>query len=205
MSTSISPPSEEHAGGHSLLDGQVAELQRLGFAIVSRSEYEVVATRRRWCWDCFATNITFVVFLKATGPLSAAHIAGETGQLLSRARDLDTGGLPIGLQHGRAVFPVYIADRVEPDAQSLCSVAQPGRFSEMSFPAALDRSTGQAYYLRSTALWGAIYFVKLRFLAARLLEPASAPAREPLSVPGLVLMAFIAAMFLLVLWPLVAG
>lgn len=192
--------------GGTMLDEQVAELQRLGFEIASRSDDEVVATRRKWYWDCFASSLTVVVFLQATGPLSATHITGEREQLLARAAELDTSPLPLGLQHGRATLHACVADRVEPDAQEQCTTRQPLRFSEFSFPAALDLSTGQAYFLRETAIWGAIYFAKLRFLAARLLEPASAPAREPLSLSGLVLIAFIVGVFLLVvLLPIVAG
>jgi hypothetical protein len=187
---------DEHVAERTVLDEQVAELQRLGFAIESRSDSEVVATRRKWYWDCLVTNLTVVVFLKATtGVLSWSQITDETDELLARARELDAGAP--ALQHGVAAFPVYVADRVDPEVQYYFDSRRPSHWGAMSFPAALDRSTGQAYFRRKTPFWGGVYFAKFRFLAARLLEPASAPAREPPSVFGLVLTMIIPAVFVI--------
>jgi hypothetical protein len=196
MATTIAPPT---------LDEQVAELERQGFAISSRSDDEVVAMRRKWYWECFPPRVTSIVFLKVTGPLSATHIAGETDQLLARARELDTGGL--GLFRVRGVLQAYVADIVEPDAQRLCSTAQPIGFNSLAFTAALDRSTGEAFFVRKTPLigGGGMYVPKLRFLAARLFEPGTAPAREPLSGMGLVLIAIWVFAALMIVVEIVAG
>ena len=194
MSTTVAPPT---------LDDQVAELERLGFAIVSRSGDQVVATRRTWYWECFPPHVTSVVFLRATGPLSASHIWGETDQLLARARQLDTRGL----FRVRGVLQAYVAERVEPDAQRLCNTAQPVGWNSLAFTAALDRSTGEAFFVRKTPLigGGGMHVPKLRFLAARLLEPATAPAREPLSGMGLAFVAIVTFAVLMIVVEIVAG
>ena len=172
-----------------MLDEQVAELQRLGFDVVSRSESEVVATRGKWYWDCTFTHLRLVVFLEATGTLRAADIAGREDDRVAQAEALDPRSAFTNLQHGRAILQVYVAERVEPDAQVLCESTRDVRMSVICFPAALDRSTGKAYFRRKGRFWGGIYMVKLRFVAGRLLEPAAAPARAPLSVAGAVLSA----------------
>lgn len=178
------------------LDEQVEELQRLGFEIVSRSGDEVVARRGKWYWDCAFTHLTLVVFLKATGLLRAVDISSEEEALVARAQELDPRSAFTNLQHGRGVLQVYVADRVEPDAQGYCEATSAMRASVTTFPAALDRSTGRAYFRRAGRIWGALYMVKLRFLAARLLEPATAPARAPLSAGGVALTALLVGMLL---------
>jgi hypothetical protein len=187
-----------------MLDEQVAELQRLGFAIESRSDSDVVATRRKWYWDCLVTNLTLVVFLKATEAVYISQITDEADQFLARARELDAGALD--LQHGVAALPVYVADFVDPEVQYFFDSRQWPHWKAMSFPAALDRSTGQAFFRRKRSFWGGMYLAKFRFLAARLLEPASAPAREPVSVFGLLLTLMLPGVFLIaVLAVLLAG
>jgi len=167
------------------LDQQRDELLRLGYSIVSESEHEIVGVRSVWHWDVIATNMTYVVFLRATGPLSRANVESEYDRMIKQARELDPSRIPRGFQHGRTIVPVYIADHVEPDAIALIEGPAPMHFAVQLFPMALDRSTGQAHYLRSTRMWGAAYLPKFRFLAMRLLEPESAPDREPVSGCGI--------------------
>ena len=176
-------------------DQQRDELLRLGYSIVSESDHEVVGVRNVWHWDVIATNMTYVVYLRATGPLSRANIESEYRRMIEQARQLDPSRIPRGLQHGRTIVPVYMADSVDQDAVLLLESASPMRFAEQVFPMAFDRSARRAYYLRSTRIWGAAYVPKLRFLAQRLLEPASAPEKEPVSGCGVV----ITAMMVLVL------
>jgi hypothetical protein len=179
MSTvTISPPA---------LAAHAAELKELGFEITTQTDDEVVALRRTWYWECFPPHVTCVVFLRATGPLEASHIAGETEHLIARAREIDGRGV----FRMRGVLQAYTADKVEPDAQGLCTTAQPVGASSLAFTAALDRSSGDAYFLRTTPLigGGGMYVPKLRFVAARLFEPSAAPAREPLSGMGLLVVA----------------
>lgn len=180
-----------------MLDEQVAELQRLGFTIESRTDSEVVAKRRKWYWDCAFTNLTLVVFLKATKAteaVSITQITEEADQFLARARELDAGA--VAIQHGVAALPVYVADLVDPEVQRLFDSRQRLHWEAMSFPAVLDRSSGQAYYRRKASFWGGVYLAKLRFLAARLLEPATAPEREPKSGFGLVITGLLLGMLL---------
>jgi hypothetical protein len=175
---------------HLVLDEQVVELERLGFWIESRSENEVVASRRKWYWDCLFTSLTLVVFLKdIDGVLSWSQIEEESEQLLARVREFGVGASE--RQHRLATLQFYVA----PELQYLCEPWRARLWLATSFPAALDRSTGRAYYRRKTPFWGGIYSAKYRFLAARLLEPASAPAREPLSLFGLLLTTIIPAVF----------
>jgi len=83
---------DEHVAVRTVLDEQVAELERLGFMISSPSDSEIVATRGKWYWDCLFTHLTVVVFLKATtGVLSWSQITDETDELLGRARDVFQG------------------------------------------------------------------------------------------------------------------
>ncbi len=177
-----------------MLDEQVAELQRLGFTIETRTDSEVVAKRRKWYWDCAFTNLTIVVFLKATEAVSITQITEEADPFLARARELDAGA--IAIQHGVAALPVYVADLVDPEVQRLFDSRQALHWEAMSFPAALDRSSGQAYYRRKASFWGGVYLAKFRFLAARLLEPATAPEREPKSGFGLVITGVLVGMLL---------
>jgi hypothetical protein len=174
-----------------MLDVQRAELERQGYSIVSESPHEVVATRGKWYWDSIATHVLFVVFLRRTGPLSAANIASETERMVARAKELDRFPLPVGFQHGRAIVPVYIADSVEPDAREQCVAMQPMRFGSFVFPAALDLAANQAFYLPKTPMWGGIYYGKLRWLAKRLVGEAGVADREPISVFGALLGLFI--------------
>lgn len=183
-----------------MLEQQRAELERLGYSIVEQSEYEVVGVRSKWYWDCFATNMTVVVFVRATGPLHAVHIQSQTEATIARAKQLDPFRLPVGFQHGRAVVPVYLADGLQPDAQYLCASEQPMRYGVQFFPAALDKTTGQAHYLRTTPIWGAVYFAKWRYLVQHLIEPHNAEDREPISkfgtVYGIVLLVLVLGMLL---------
>ena len=181
-----------------MLDQQRAELEKLGYAILSQTDDEIIAVRRKWFWDCIATNLTMVLFVQAVETLTAARIEADAARMIARAKEADPSSLPLGFQHGRAVVLVYLAGRVEPDAQLLCSSSQKMRFSVMFFPAALDQSSGRAYYLRSTPFWGSLYFGKLRYPVQRLLEPAAAPEHEPASVYGIVLGVFMLALFIAV-------
>ena len=168
------------------LESQRDELRRLGYSIASESDCSLIAVRNVWHWDAMATNMTYVVFLRATGTLSRQNIESEYERMLESARELGPLRLPRGFQHGRTVVPVYIADSIEPDAVALLETAQPMRFAEFVFPVGLDRSSGRAHYLRGTSVWGAFYLPKLRFLAHRLVGPQAASESEPVSRLGVV-------------------
>ena len=164
-----------------MLEAQRQVLERLGFRIVAESEFEIVGVRSKWHWDIFATNMTYVVFLRATGPIAAANIVAEKPRLVAAAKHFDPFPLPSGFQHGRVAVPLYVADAVYPDAQQLCLTAPPVEFGTRYFPITLDRASGAASYLRSTPFWGGAYFSKFRWLAEHLVDPSSS-RREPVSL-----------------------
>jgi hypothetical protein len=170
-----------------MLDEQRAEMERLGYAIVSQSDSQVVGVRTRWFWDCFATSLTTVIFVRSVEALTAPLVEEEGRRMVAQARDIDPSSLPLGFQKGRAVVAIYVADQVAPDAQRLCNSPQPVRFATLFFPAALERSSGQVHYLRRTPMWGGVYFGKLRYPVQRLIDPANALEKEPISAFGSVL------------------
>ena len=181
------------------LDSARAELVRMGYSVVQESENEVVGVRSKWAWDAAATKISNIVFLRATGPLSAEHIAGETARMFQEAGELDPSALPRGFQKARNVIAFYSADRVDSDAQVFCGQNQPMRFAAQYFPVALDRSTGQTYYFQGTPLWGAVYFSKFRHLAGRLAGIPGTPEEEPVSALGIAMGLLLVAATLLVI------
>ena len=176
-----------------ILDQYRSELERLGYAIVAESEHEVVGVRSKWYWDLMATNMTSVVFLRATGPLSAENILSETDRMVAYSKEVDPFPLPWGFQHGRSAVAVYIADSVAADAQALCNSPRGGIMPTHYFPAALDRTSGLSYYLRTTPVFGALLYSKVRYPVQRLLDPGSTPERERVSIFGSILGLFILA------------
>lgn len=169
-----------------MLDQKRPELEKLGYAIISQSENEIIGVRRKWFWDCLATNLTMVIFVQTIESLTAAQINEDATRMIAQARDLDPSPLPLGFQKGRAIISVYFAGKVESDAQLLCSSPQKLRYATMFFPAAVDQSTHNVYYLRTTPFWGSFYYGKLRYPVQRLLESAKAPEREPASISGII-------------------
>ena len=169
-----------------MLNQQRIELEKLGYAIISQTGNEIIGVRRKWFWDCFATNLTMVIFVQTIESLTAARIDEDAARMIARARDVDPSSLPLGFQKGRAIISVYLAGQVEPDAQRLCSSPQKLRYATMFFPAAMDQSTGSVHYLRTTPFLGSFYFGKLRYPVQHILESTNAPGQEPLSIFGIV-------------------
>ena len=56
---------------------------------------------------------------------------------------------------------------------------------------ARDGGTGVLHFLRTTPLWGAIYFSKLRFLIEKVLAPGEGGKSWPVSVGGIALTLFV--------------
>ncbi|MHB0915103.1 MAG: hypothetical protein ACYC57_10765 [Thermoleophilia bacterium] len=162
-------------------------LERMGYAIVEAGTDRIVAVRNKWYWDCIATNVTFAVFVQVVTSLDAARIEADVDRLIAEVDDLDPSKLPQGLQKGRVVLPVYVAVSVTPDARAKLNSEMKLRFATLVFPAALDSGTGEVFYLRTTPVFGSVYYSKLRFVAQSLLEPGEAPNKEPFSVPGALL------------------
>ena len=166
------------------LQEQRQELERLGFKVVRESPDSLVALRQKWHWDCLLTKLTYVVFVRRVIGLKAAGIEADRARMEEEARTLDPSALPRGFQKGVAVLPLYIADQVDESARALLERKSKIRFAFFYLPAALDLSSGRAYYLRGTPAWGALYFSKFRFLVRRVLEPAGSPTSWPVSAMG---------------------
>jgi len=160
-------------------------LESMGFRVLEEQADQLVAVRTRWHLECMFTKLTYVVFVRRVGVLSASEIDADRERLAARARSLDPSALPRGFQKGVAVLTVYLAERVEPDARELCARKPRLRFAFFYLPAARDVSAGESFYLHTTPAWGMIYYGKFRHLVRRLLDPAISGG-EPLSISGLV-------------------
>jgi len=181
------------------LETQLTELDRLGFKIVMRCGDRVIGVRQKWHWDCIATKLTYIVFIRAVDELTRADIDMDREDLLSRARELDPSILPRGFQKGTAVIVAYIATKVHADAREQCTTKQKRRFAFFYFPAAREAFSDTTFYLKETPLWGAVYFGKFRYLAQRLLDPQRAPKQEPISKLGAALSVFLLLWFAIIL------
>jgi hypothetical protein len=174
-----------------------AELERLGFQIVEETQETLVATTRRFHFDCMFTSVSYVVFVRHVPELTAELIEQDRLELQQRASSLDPSRLPRGFQKGTAVLTAYLADRVTPEARALCETKPKVRFAYFYLPAVLDRSTGLAHYLRTTPIWGALFFSKFRFLHESLLADTPTGGSWPVSGFGIFLTAFVIVVLLL--------
>ncbi|MEO0946964.1 MAG: hypothetical protein AAFY11_02230 [Cyanobacteria bacterium J06641_5] len=181
------------------LETQLTELDRLGFKIVSRSDNRVIGVRQKWHWDCIATKLTYIIFVRAIDELTRADIDMDRADLLSRAHELDPSILPRGFQKGTAIIAAYVATKVRADAREQCTTKQKRRFAFFYFPTAREASSDTTFYLKETPLWGAIYFGKFRYLAQCLLDPHRAPKQEPISKLGATLSIFLLLWFVILL------
>lgn len=177
------------------LSDRRSELERLGFRILEEAPGRLVAAQKRFHWDCALTRLTYVVYVREVDELSEAVIEADRQALSDRARDLDPSILPRGFQKGTAVITAYLARRVTPGARALCEEKPKIRFAFFYMPAVLDASAGVASYLRSTPMWGALYFSKLRFVVDHVLQPGRGGG-WPISIGGAVLTLFLVAVIL---------
>ncbi len=168
------------------LDLQRSELERFQFQIVKDEPETLIGLRQKWYPDCLLTKITYVVFIRKVQHLSVDIIEADRDQLQTDAKQLNPSLLPRGFQAGVAVITIYIADRVDFEAQSLCKQKPKIRFAWFYLPAALEQSSSKTFSLKETPLWGFLYYSKFRYLIRRLLQPTDAPVQEPKSVVGIV-------------------
>jgi hypothetical protein len=185
------------------LRDQRAELERLGYSIVSESDQEIVGVLSKWYWDALATKLTSVVFVRSLPVLTASEIRADAVRMTAAAKGFDPSRLPQGLQKNRAAIAVYLAETVEPDARQICESPQPIRLAALFYPAALESSSGTVLYSGATPLWGGVFYAKLRYVVQRLLEPDAAPAKEPVSAFGVAMSALVGALLALGLASLV--
>lgn len=168
------------------LELQRSELKRFQFQIVKDEPETLIGLRQKWYPDCLLTKLTDVVFVRKVQHLSVDIIEADRDQLQTDAKQLNPSLLPRGFQAGVAVITIYIADRVDFEAQSLCKQKPKIRFAWFYLPAALEQSSSKVFYLKDTPMWGFIYYSKFRYLIRRLLQPTDAPVQEPKSVVGVV-------------------
>lgn len=167
---------------------QQAELERLGFKILEAERNTLIASRRSFYWDCILTFVNYTVFVQRVTTLSAEMILSDRDRLISESKQINRSSLPRGMQSGNAVLVVYVADRVNPDAQELCERQGRLGFAQFYVPAALDLNQNAAFLIRKTPIWGAVYYSKFRYVLARLLSPQGTPNQEPLSTSGIILL-----------------
>lgn len=160
------------------------ELRRMGFAIKDVAEDSLVATRQKWHWDCLATKLTYVVFVRRVATVNALLIESDRRDLEQRASQLDPSRLPRGFQKGVAVLTAYLADEALPDARELCDEKPKVKFAFFYVPGVRDLAEHDAHFVRSTPAWGALYYGKFRWILGRILEPESTRPSETLSVGG---------------------
>ncbi|BAU10881.1 hypothetical protein LEP3755_13730 [Leptolyngbya sp. NIES-3755] len=188
------------------LIAQKAELERLDFKILQADQDRIVASRRSFYWECLFTYVNYTIFVQRVNELSLERMMNDRDRLIPESKELNRSRLPRGMQSGNAILVVYVADRVQPDAQKLCERQGKLGFAEFYVPAALDLERNAAFLIQKTPAWGAIYYCKFRHILARLLSPQGTPNQEPRSTLGLVISAiffgfpllFIVIMLLLV-------
>lgn len=175
------------------LDAQRSELEQLGFRIVEQSGDGLLAITKKFHWDCVLTSLSYVVLVREIAELTPAVIEADRRDLEQRTRQLDPSILPRGLQKGIAVIVAYLAERVTPEARSLCESNPKVRFAYFYLPAARDGATDRVHYLKTTPVWGAVYFSKLRFIVQKVLTPGKGDSTWPVSLGGAALTLFIVA------------
>jgi hypothetical protein len=166
------------------LEAQRNELAQLGFRIVAETPDRIVATAKRFHWECMFTRISYVVFVRRVEELTVQMIEADRAELQQTAKGIDPSTLPRGLQKGTAVITAYVADRVTPDAQRMLENKPKMRFAFFYIPAALDQSTRLSHFIRGTPAWGAIYYSKFRYVISRLLTPQASKPAWPVSAGG---------------------
>ncbi|HTL89368.1 MAG TPA: hypothetical protein VL134_08195, partial [Leptolyngbya sp.] len=144
------------------LVAQKAELERMDFKILQAEDESLIAGRRSFYWDCLLTFINYTVFVQRVTTLSAEMILGDRDRLISESKRLNRSALMRGFQSGNAILVVYIADRVDFDAQVLCERQGRLAFAQFYVPAALDLSRNTAFSIQKNPIFGAIYYPKFR-------------------------------------------
>jgi hypothetical protein len=175
------------------------ELKQMGYSIAHKSDSELVGVRSKWYLDCYATKLTLIVFVKHIASLDENKIKDDIEKAIALSETYDKSFLPLGFQRGRAVIPIYLSNDVSPGVKTFCSDPQPVRFSLIVFPAVFDLSYKTVHYLRKTPIIGSVYFPKLRYLVQRLIDPAKAAKKEPISCLGIIFGSISLVLFLLIM------
>lgn len=170
------------------LNDRRRELERLGFRVVSEDAGALVATRKKWHWECFVTQLTIVALVRRVASVTAADMDADEQWLHDNAARLDPSTLPRGFQKGRAFLSVYLADRVDTTAVERARRKPALKFATFYLPAVVD-ATGSSAWYDATPIFGAVYYPIFQFLLRRLLSPTGAPPKEPPSKVGILMTA----------------
>ena len=167
-------------------------LERLGFNLVSaeNTEYQI-GIRQKWYWDCIMTKLTQLVVVRTVETLTLDIMEQDRRFLEEKAKSLDPSRLPKGMQKGSAIIMCYKAKEITPEAKLRCIEKPSARFAFFYVPAVLDLSTGECHYIKSTPVWGAIYYAKFRFIIRQVLGQEEPKDTEPLSKIGLSITLFL--------------
>ena len=167
-------------------------IERLGFNLVSaeNAEYQI-GIRQKWYWDCIMTKLTQLVVVRTVETLTIDIMEQDRIFLEEKATSLDPSRLPKGMQKGSAIIMCYKAKKVTPAAKSRCIEKPNVRFAFFYVPAVLETSTGECHYVKSTPVWGSIYYAKFRFIIRQVLGQEAPRDTEPLSKIGLSITLFL--------------
>lgn len=181
------------------LPTQQAELKRLGFKTLKiEPGVLIMASGRSFYWDCLLTFMNYTIFVRKVERLSAEVMDSDRTRFQALAKELNPASLPRGLQSGNAVLTVYIANEINTDAQQLCKKTRSiSGFAKFYLAGALDTTQNNKYFATKSPLVGMVYYGKFRYLINRLLDPKTAPEKEPLSGSGVFLLAVMALLFLI--------
>jgi hypothetical protein len=159
-----------------------AGLANVGFRLDRKSLYGIDATVARkavfhW-WTL--TRLHIEVVLLVADALTSLDADQITEAALSQAI-VSKPGLPQGWQNGVACVPVFISERQAGGLIDwVCDAGQRKRhWAALSYPIAVDPSSGKVIYQSELSKWGRAYLVRLRTLAATTIADAVGEARPP--------------------------
>jgi len=178
-----------------------AELERLGFDILQDDEEALLAQRHRWHLDLMS-KIGIMVWVQSVERLTLDRLRDDQGALRSHFAAHDPQPhWPVGLQRGRVLLPVYLAEAADPEALAKAAAAPSPEFAGFLFPVVV--TPDDAVWHEQTPLMGAIFYPLLRWFAARMARPDDDAPAEPESAAGKVLVAINVALLAVLLVSLV--
>lgn len=128
--------------------------------------------RLRW----FATQLVTFVYVARRAPGSWDEVQRDYAPFRKFAGDHKRTILPLGIQCGYALLPVYVADAF-PDA--LCADVRSRfvkRWCVMHVPSLLESGTGRLHTLDTGSIWGALYRGYVRDTIAEAAAALAPPA-----------------------------
>lgn len=160
-------------------------LRDAGFTIVHAEPWSFIGVQSRWHWD-LGMHLTTILRVRRVEQASADELRAARQQLFALGHHWDSSNLPRGVQHGRAIADVVIADRA--DDQALAFARGPiGKAYGVGVHCALVSSSGQVVV--GTPLWGRLFWGKTRHAIECVAKGQGSPA--PISALGAIFAALI--------------